>query len=128
MLQQKILTALCSLALASSMAVPAFAAGTIPPRQTSCEWETIRSEQTSITEDNLPAVEEEKILTRAELISVLYQKEGEPAVNFAMDYTDVDLMLRMQKPFAGHPARELWAVTAMGPSARTMPSHGNRWP
>lgn len=34
MLQQKILTALCSLALASSMAAPAFAADAIPLRGT----------------------------------------------------------------------------------------------
>ena len=90
MLQQKILTTLFSLALASSMAAPAFAADAIPLRQASCEWETIALEQTSITKDDLPAAEDEKPLTRVELISVLYQKEGEPVVNFAMDYTDVD--------------------------------------
>lgn len=84
MLTKKAFTALFSLALAGSMAVPAFAAEAIPPQQTTLDLKPVISEYTSVISDETP-------LTRAELILVLHEKEGKPVVNFAMNYTDVSI-------------------------------------
>ena len=89
MLTKKTLTALFSLALAGSMAVPAFAAEGIPAQQTTLELKPVISEYTPVISDYQPVISDENPLTRAELISVLYEKEGKPGVNFAMNYTDV---------------------------------------
>lgn len=83
MLNKKTLTALFSLALVGSMAVPAIAAEPIPAQQTNSALKSVISEYTPVIADETP-------LTRAALISVLYEMEGKPTVNFAMNYTDVD--------------------------------------
>ncbi len=62
MLNQKALTGLLALTLAGSLAVPAAAADAEPT----------------------------DLLTRGELLTMLYEQEGKPAVNYAMDYSDVD--------------------------------------
>ena len=70
MCKKKAFTALFSLALAGSLAVPAWAA--------------------ELPQTNLVFPADENPLTRAELITVLYEQEGKPAVHFDMDYTDVE--------------------------------------
>ena len=54
------------LTLAGSLAVPAAAA------------------------DAQSATQTTDLLTRGELLTMLYKQEGKPAVNYAMDYSDVD--------------------------------------
>ena len=66
MLNQKARTGLLALTLAGSLAVPAAAA------------------------DAQSATQTTDLLTRGELLTMLYEQEGKPAVNYAMDYSDVD--------------------------------------
>lgn len=66
MLNQKARSALLALTLAGSLAVPAAAA------------------------DAQSAAQSADLLTRGELLTMLYGQEGKPAVNYAMDYSDVD--------------------------------------
>ena len=66
MLNQKARTGLLALTLAGSLAVPAAAA------------------------DAQSATQTTDLLTRGELLTMLYKQEGKPAVNYAMDYSDVD--------------------------------------
>ncbi len=85
MWNKKTFTVLCSLALAGSMAVPAFAAEGI------CGQEAlIAAPYASVVAEKPTVTAGEDLFTRAELISALHQKAGSPVVNFAMQYTDVE--------------------------------------
>lgn len=97
MLNKKALTALCSLALVGSMTVSAFAAESSQAQQAA-------SDPSPVTSPYTPVIADEEPLTRAELISVLYEKEGKPVVNFAMDYTDVE-------PDAAYAEAVRWAAS-----------------
>ena len=85
MWNKKTFTVLCSLALAGSMAVPAFAAEGI------CGQEAlIAAPYASVVAEKPTVTAGEDLFTRAELVSALHQKAGSPVVNFAMQYTDVE--------------------------------------
>lgn len=90
MLNRKTLAALLSLALAGTMAVPAWAAEATPPQRASSVLEPVGLTEASAGSDFQPVAADENPLTRAELISVLHEKEGRPVVNFLMNYTDVE--------------------------------------
>lgn len=89
MLTKKTFAAVVSLALAGTMAVPAFAAEAIPVGQAGLDARPLISEYTPASPVSLALAEDENPLTRSEAVSVLYEKEGKPGVNFAMNYTDV---------------------------------------
>ena len=95
MWNKKTWTVLCSLALAGSMAVPAFAADGLfgETALIAAPYASVVAEEPAVTED---------LLTRAELVSALHQKAGSPVVNFAMQYTDVE-------PEAGYAEAIRWA-------------------
>lgn len=80
MLYKKTVTMLLALVLIGSMTLPTLAAEPIPAQQG----------LKPVISENVTVDAEEHPMTRAELLSALYEKEGTPAVNFAMDYTDVD--------------------------------------
>ena len=85
MWNKKTFTVLCSLALAGSMAVPAFAAEGI------CGQEAlIAAPYASVVAEKPTVTAGEDLFTRAELVSALHQKASSPVVNFAMQYTDVE--------------------------------------
>lgn len=88
MLNKKTLAAILSLALAGSMAVPAFAADT-SIHQSDPDVKPVISGYTPVISDYTPVIADQNPLTRAELVTVLYEKEGKPGVNFAMNYDDV---------------------------------------
>ena len=81
MLNKRVLAAFFSLTLAGSMTLPAFAINT-----TIYE---MKSELKPVISDYTPVISDENPLTRAELVSVLHNKEGKPYVNFAMNYDDI---------------------------------------
>lgn len=85
MWNKRALTVLCSLTLAGSMAVPAFAADGVLGQTA-----LIADPYASVVAEGPAVNAEENLLTRAELISALHQKAGSPVVNFTMDYTDVE--------------------------------------
>lgn len=85
MWNKRALTVLCSLTLAGSMAVPAFAADGMVGQTA-----LIADPYASVVAEGPAVNAEENLLTRAELISALHQKAGSPVVNFAMGYTDVE--------------------------------------
>lgn len=89
MLTKKTITVMLSLALAGTMAVPGFAAQALPSQTPDIASPAVISGQVTPCVSELPLAEEEGPLTRAELIAALYEWEGKPAVNYAMDYTDV---------------------------------------
>ena len=84
MLNKRTLTTLFTLALAGSLAVPALAAESIPAEQATPDLKPV------VAWDCLPVISDEAPLTRAELISVLYEREEKPDVSFTVSYTDVD--------------------------------------
>lgn len=88
MLNKKTFSAILSLTLVGSMMTPAFAAD-IPTPQLNSGAKPVISEYTSVISDCTPVTADQNPLTRAELVTVLYEKEGKPGVDFAMDYTDV---------------------------------------
>ena len=85
MWNKKTFTVLCSLALAGSMAVPAFAAEGIFGQEAliAAPYASVVAEEPTVTAG-------EDLFTLAELVSALHQKAGSPVVNFAMQYTDVE--------------------------------------
>ncbi len=89
MLNQKAMTALLSLALAGSMAVPAFAAdaGSIHPL--SPEATPVLAEYGQTDSVYLP-IAANGFLTRAELVAALHEQAGKPSIDFILNYTDVD--------------------------------------
>ncbi|MGO5024305.1 S-layer homology domain-containing protein [Lawsonibacter sp. LCP25S3_G6] len=89
MLTKKTFTVMFSLALAGTMAVPGFAAQALPSQMPEFVPQGVISSQVTPCVNELPLAEEEGPLTRAELIAALYEWEGKPTVNYAMDYTDV---------------------------------------
>lgn len=89
MLNKKTLTVMFSLALAGSMAVPTFAAAALPAQSSSVDWKPALSQSVSTHAASQPLTAGETYLTRGELILALYEAEGKPVVNFAMDYSDV---------------------------------------
>lgn len=88
MLNKKTFAALLSLTLVGSMTAPAFAADT-PAHQLNSDVKPVISEYTPVISDYTPVIADQNPLTRAELVTVLYEKEGKPGVNFAMNYDDV---------------------------------------
>lgn len=89
MLTKKTFTVMFSLALAGTMVVPGFAAQALPSQMPELAPQGVISGQVTPCVNELPLAEEEGPLTRAELIAALYQWEGTPTVDFAMNYTDV---------------------------------------
>lgn len=89
MLTKKTAAAMCSLVLAGSMVVPAFAAEAIPAPRPGYAAETVLAGYATAPGENLPVAAPEALLTRAELVGALYEREGKPVVNFAMNYSDV---------------------------------------
>ena len=84
-MKQKGLTALCALALAGAIAVPAAAAGA--PSPVFVPAASAYAMPVSQYEMVFSGVE---ALTREQLVSALHQREGSPVVNYAMGYSDVD--------------------------------------
>lgn len=89
MLTKKTAAAMCSLVLAGSMVVPAFAAQAIPVSGVGYAAQAVLAGYTTAPGVNLPVAAPEAPLTRAELVGTLYEREGKPVVNFAMNYSDV---------------------------------------
>lgn len=89
MLTKKTAAAMCSLVLAGSMVVPAFAAEVIPAQMPECDPQPVIAGHVTGYGENLLVAAPEAPLTRAELVGALYEREGKPVVNFAMDYSDV---------------------------------------
>ncbi|MGI6030062.1 MAG: S-layer homology domain-containing protein [Eubacteriales bacterium] len=88
MLNKKTVAAILSLALAGSMTVPAVAVDA-SNHQLTPDVKSVISGYTPVISDYTPVIATQNPLTRAELVTVLYEKEGKPSVNFAMDYADV---------------------------------------
>lgn len=84
MFNKKTLTALLSLALAGSMAVPACAAEALPARPGTGETAVL------LDRDNSMLISPSALLTRAELLSALYQEAGSPETDTWTDFRDVD--------------------------------------
>lgn len=83
MLNKKVSAALLALTLAGAMAVPALGADvTAAPRGTDARPGLLIDWDADLTWDETP-------LTRGELVWLLYQEEGAPAVDAAADYADV---------------------------------------
>lgn len=82
MFNKRVSLSLLSLTLASSMTITAFA---INPNT----YE-VKSELKPVISDYSPIISDKNFLTRAELVSVLHNKEGKPYVNFAMNYNDME--------------------------------------
>lgn len=76
MMKTRILATVLSVSLIGSAAISAMAAE--PPSDTSTVPSVVISYQ-----DDAP-------LSRADLVTLLYEASGSPAVNYAMNYTDVD--------------------------------------
>ena len=89
MLTKKTAAAMCSLVLAGSMVVPAFAVQAIPAPGVGYAAQAVLAGYTTAPGVNLPVAAPEAPLTRAELVGALYKREGKPVVNFAMNYSDV---------------------------------------
>lgn len=83
MMRTRTMTALFSLALAGAMLVPA-AAVDAAPKQAETAYAAAASQGQAVF------AEDETILTRAELVMALHEREGKPVVNYAMRYDDVD--------------------------------------
>lgn len=90
MLNKKALTAaaILSLALVGTTTVPASAVAVSSDLENS-EINPAIAENTSADYDYPIVIADQNPITRAELVTVLYEKEGKPSVNFAMNYADV---------------------------------------
>lgn len=88
MLNKKAFTALLSLTLAASMTAPTFAAD-ISTYQFSSDVKPVISGYTPALSEYTPFLVDQNPLTRAELVTVLYETEGKPDVDFIMEYADV---------------------------------------
>lgn len=89
MLNQKAMTALLSLALAGSMAVPAFAADAGSAQPLTREAAPVLAESVRTDSVYLP-IAANGFLTRAELVAALHEQAGRPSIDFILNYTDVD--------------------------------------
>lgn len=89
MLNQKAMTALLSLALAGSMAVPALAADAGSAQPLTREATPVLAEYGRTDSVYLP-IAANGSLTRAELVAALHEQAGKPSIDFILNYTDVD--------------------------------------
>ena len=90
MLNRRAMTAVFSLALAGSLALPGFAAGSASVEVPLVWQPLVVSEAAAGGSKEQVVISGQEALTRGELVSALHSKEGKPVVNYAMDYTDVD--------------------------------------
>lgn len=122
MWNKKTFTVLCSLALAGSMAVPAFAAEGI------CGQEAlIAAPYASVVAEKPTVTAGEDLFTRAELVSALHQKAGSPVVNFAMQYTDVEQGAEYAEAIRWASSEKSQAATERKSLAPKTRSPGSRW-